>query len=357
MVRPHASESSKHLAVLFATTVTTEVRGVAPASASVGRSGEYSVFEALSICFPHASRDTSRTGISLVELNKSLEKERFTRVRFRNPRNPRRRKGADSKSTTRKWRDPENQSFYRYGNRRWRDPEDEEDMQYLRQAWPLVNQMSAATCPLSELCHVLRRAINADRESEAVQRKLVGLPEPAKLVNSSTPLSTAASEAATPVRGTPIPMKIEDDQEDCPTDSELSDSDDDWVQTVVLQPVAASRPPLNMSALAPSPVPMAPPAWQAPTSVPSHPARSTVKAEMSTTACERGFAILGGQGTAAVAEAQAMPFILQKDSSYEEMQAMPFILQKEASSVLKEEGLMTLLGCCAASHGSVGTSW
>mmetsp|Transcript_20435 Transcript_20435/g.41390 ORF Transcript_20435/g.41390 Transcript_20435/m.41390 type:complete len:311 (+) Transcript_20435:129-1061(+) len=189
MVRPHASEGSKHLAVLFAKTVTTEVLHVAPASASVGRSGQYSVFDALSICFPQAARGPSRNGVSLVELNKSLEKEGFVRVRFRNPRKARRKKD-DAERASRKWRDPENQSFYRYGCRRWRDPEDPADFEFLSSVWPQVNEIAPVPCPLAEILQYLRAAIAADMDSEVIQRKLVS--------------SVAASQATTPSCGSPV---------------------------------------------------------------------------------------------------------------------------------------------------------
>eukprot|EP00287_Rhodomonas_sp_CCMP768_P005326 CAMPEP_0196718106 /NCGR_PEP_ID=MMETSP1091-20130531/1389_1 /TAXON_ID=302021 /ORGANISM="Rhodomonas sp., Strain CCMP768" /LENGTH=272 /DNA_ID=CAMNT_0042058685 /DNA_START=117 /DNA_END=932 /DNA_ORIENTATION=- len=264
MVRPHASEGSKHLAVLFAKTVTTEVLHVAPASASVGRSGQYSVFDALSICFPQAARGPSRNGVSLVELNKSLEKEGFVRVRFRNPRKARRKKD-DAERASRKWRDPENQSFYRYGNRRWRDPECAEDLAYLQEAWPLVNRQASSPCPLSEVLGVLRRAIAADLASEAVQRKLVGLefgPRPCPGSEAATVLSVAAnltaSRATTPARDTPVSAATEEAAEGS-TDDELSDSDDDWVQTVVFPDLLRGG---TASAAAGKGAALVPPPWR-----------------------------------------------------------------------------------------------
>mmetsp|Transcript_43160 Transcript_43160/g.86595 ORF Transcript_43160/g.86595 Transcript_43160/m.86595 type:complete len:304 (-) Transcript_43160:419-1330(-) len=187
MVRPQSSENSRLLANLFAKTITTEVRGVAPASSSVGRSGEHSIFDALSVCFPTASRDHSRAGVSLVELNKALEKDGFMRVRFRHSR---KRGQRSEQQGGRKWRDPENQSFYRYGCRRWRDPEDPADFEFLSSVWPQVNEIAPVPCPLAEILQYLRAAIAADMDSEVIQRKLVS--------------SVAASQATTPSCGSPV---------------------------------------------------------------------------------------------------------------------------------------------------------
>jgi len=192
MVRPQASENCKALATLFAKAITVEVRGVAPASSSVGRSGPHSIFDALTECFPHASRDRVRSGVSLVELNKALEKEGFQRVRFRNLK----KRGCERADQPggRKWRDPDNQSFYRYGSRRWRDPEDPADFEYLSAVWPQVNELSPVKCGLGDIMQYLREAIAADMDSEVIKRKMVGLS------------STTASQATTPTCGTPMSM-------------------------------------------------------------------------------------------------------------------------------------------------------
>jgi len=122
-------------------------------------------------------------------MNKALEKDGFLRVRFRNAR---KRGQRTEQQGGRKWRDPENQSFYRYGCRRWRDPEDPADFEFLSAMWPQVLEVSSVPCPLADILQYLRAAIAADMESEVIQRKMVG------------PSSTAASQAATPACSSPV---------------------------------------------------------------------------------------------------------------------------------------------------------
>eukprot|EP00961_Rhodomonas_salina_P085660 1150508-Rhodomonas_salina.1 len=84
MVRAHASQQNKKLAVLVANVVTTTPSRLRSATRdSVSRSGANSVFDFFSKVFPNATRDNTRSGITEAEFNKVLEKDGFLRVRMR----------------------------------------------------------------------------------------------------------------------------------------------------------------------------------------------------------------------------------------------------------------------------------
>lgn len=140
MVRACASQESKDFGHLFCVTVTAEIAKDQPGYTknTVGRSGEYAIFDALQRCFPGAARTGRRDGVSQVELNKHLEKcAGFLRYRYR----------------------ANNSSCYRYAHRRWRNPDDPVDMAFLTSLWDHVNAKGTALgegCSLDKCCEILK---------------------------------------------------------------------------------------------------------------------------------------------------------------------------------------------------------
>eukprot|EP00961_Rhodomonas_salina_P208344 2811376-Rhodomonas_salina.1 len=81
MVRPVGSNHNKYLGVSFAflNTIQSPER-----TSTVGRSGNFSVFEIFAQVFPDAVRHYARDGVTNCELNKAMESSGFVRTRFRN---------------------------------------------------------------------------------------------------------------------------------------------------------------------------------------------------------------------------------------------------------------------------------
>jgi hypothetical protein len=149
MVRPTGSDRAKSFALSFVNALTVRVSGGPAFVETIARSGEGSVFNLLSQCFPEATRVHNRSGVSRCELNKVLEAHGYERVRFRQSQLKRHLPDLALCSG----------ATYRFGNRRWRNPHIKEDFDHICSVLPHLNQAIGANCSQDTIVSVLNAVL------------------------------------------------------------------------------------------------------------------------------------------------------------------------------------------------------
>eukprot|EP00961_Rhodomonas_salina_P011932 160169-Rhodomonas_salina.1 len=154
MVRRSGSAVKKHFAVAFVRAMSVQDYSN---KQTIGRSGgaQKTVYDLLLQCYPEATRDGTKDGVTRCELNKALEKEGFERVRVRH------KKASETAISSAHESSPclgednnrdDTVALYRFKHRRWLNQDDPQDSSALYASWCELNKIMPSKITFYECC-------------------------------------------------------------------------------------------------------------------------------------------------------------------------------------------------------------